>query len=132
MMTFFLRFIGVVFAGYGIYLCFDPSYLFELLELEESIPGKVEVRAMYGGLQLGVGLLLLWGAQRPPIQQQMACAVMIACFGGLAGARAVGLLIDGQDSYNLAALIFESASLLISVYLYAKSSRELATATSGN
>ena len=131
-MKFFLRLIGVVFSGYGLYLCFDPNYLMELLQLGDSIPGKVEVRAMYGGLQLGVGLLLLWGAQRPPIQQQMACAVMIACFAGLAGLRAVGLLLDGQDSYNLAAFIFESASLLVSVYLYAKSSRELAAATSGN
>jgi len=131
-MIFFLRFIGVVFAGYGIYLCFNPNYLLELLELGHSIPGKVEVRAMYGGLQLGVGLLLLWGAQRPPIQQQMACAVMIACFAGLAGARAVGLLLDGQDTYNLAAFIFESASLVVSVYLYAKLSRELAGSEPGS
>ena len=131
-MIFFLRFIGIVFAGYGAYLCFDPNYLMELLQLGDSVPGKVEVRAMYGGLQLGVGLLLLWGAQRPPVQQQMACAVLIACFAGLAGARAVGLLLDGQDSYNLAAFIFESASLLISVYLYAKLSRELAASASGS
>jgi hypothetical protein len=38
----------------------------------------------------------------------------------------VGLLLDGQDSYNLAALIFETASLLVSVYLYMGLSRELA------
>ncbi len=126
MIIFFLRLIGVVFAAYGAYLCFNPNYLIDLLQIGDSVPAKVEVRAMYGGLQLGVGLLLLWGAQRSAIQQQMACAVMIACFAGLAGARAVGLLLDGQDSYNLAALIFESSSLLVSVYLYSKLSRELA------
>ena len=131
MTIFFLRFIGVVFASYGAYLCFDPNYLIELLEIGDSVPAKVEVRAMYGGLQLGVGLLLLWGAQRSAIEQKMACAVLIACFAGLAGGRAVGLLLDGQDSYNLAALIFESASLLISVYLYSRLSRELAASTAG-
>ncbi|MFT4824232.1 MAG: hypothetical protein ACJAUG_002340 [Halioglobus sp.] len=126
MTIFFLRFIGVIFASYGAYLCFEPNFLIEMLKMGDSVSAKVEVRAMYGGLQLGVGLLLLWGAQRPAIQQQMAYAVMIACFAGLAGGRAVGLLLDGQDSYNLAALIFETASLLVSVYLYMGLSRELA------
>ena len=130
MTTFFLRFIGVIFASYGAYLCFDPNYLIELLQMGDSVPAKVEVRAMYGGLQLGIGLLLLWGAQRSAIQQQMAYAVMIACFAGLAGGRVVGLLLDGQDGYNLAAFIFESASLLASVYLYSRLSRELAASTS--
>ncbi|MEH6568351.1 MAG: DUF4345 family protein [Halioglobus sp.] len=120
MMTFFLRFTGVVFASYGAYLCFNPQFLVDLLEIGASIPAKVEVRAMYGGLQLGIGLFLLWGAQRAPIQQQIACAAMIACFAGLAGGRGVGMLIDGGDSYNLPALIYETASLLISVFLYYK------------
>lgn len=130
MTIFFLRFIGVVFASYGAYLCFDPNFLIEMLQMGDSAPVKVEVRAMYGGLQLGVGLLLLWGAQRSAIQQQMAYAVMIACFAGLAGGRALGLLLDGQDGYNLAAMIFESASLLVAVYLYSRLSRELAAPTS--
>ena len=120
MMTFFLRFTGVVFASYGAYLCFNPQFLVELLEIGDSVPAKVEVRAMYGGLQLGIGLLLLWGAQRAPVQQLIACAVMIACFAGLAGGRGVGMLIDGGDGYNLPAFIYETASLLISVYLYYK------------
>jgi len=125
MLVFFLRLIGVIFSGYGLYLCFYPGYFFDLLELQASAPATVEVRAMYGGLQLGVGLLLLWAAQRSPIQQQMACAVMIACFAGLAGMRGVGMLLDGQDGYNLAAMIFESASLVFSVYLYARVGREV-------
>lgn len=117
-MTFFLRFTGVIFSLYGAYLCFNPQFLIELLVLGDSMPVKVEVRAMYGGLQLSVGLLLLWGAQRAPVQKLMACAVMIACFAGLAGGRGIGILIDGSDTYNLAALTYETASLLIAVYLY--------------
>jgi hypothetical protein len=122
----FLGFIGIVFASYGGYLFIEPQVLVELLDVGDSIPMKVEIRAMYGGLQLGIGLLMLWAMMRTEVEQQVAFATLIACFGGLSIGRSVGILIDGSDGYNLAAVIFESACLLISVYGYFKLKRQRA------
>lgn len=131
MHTFFLRFTGVVFSSYGAYLCVEPQFLINLLALGDSVPAAIEVRAMYGGLQLGFGLFLLWSGQRPPVQQQVAYALLIASFAGLAGGRGVGMLLATGDSYNLPAFIYESASLLVSVYLYVRLRSVLATQAAG-
>ena len=41
----------------------------------------------------------------------------VALFAGLASARAAGLIIDGVDSYNLYACIYEAASLVVAIWL---------------
>lgn len=127
MLKLFLGFIGIIFASYGGYLLIEPQVLVNMLDIGDSVPMKVEIRAMYGGLQLGIGLLILWAMMRTELEQQMAFATLIACFGGLAIGRAVGILVDGSDSYNLSVFIFESASLLISVYGYFKLKRQRAS-----
>jgi len=130
MIKLFLRITGFMFASYGAYLYVNPQYLIDWIEIGESIPAKVEVRAMYGGLQLGFGLLLLWSAQRSQEQQQMAYAVMIAVFAGLASARGLGMLIDGTDDYNQTAFFYESASFLISVFAYWKLREQISSEAS--
>ncbi|MEH6590202.1 MAG: DUF4345 family protein [Halioglobus sp.] len=127
MLKLFLGFTGIIFASYGGYLFIEPQILVDMLDIGDSVPMKVEIRAMYGGLQVGIGLLMLWAVMRTELEQQMAFATLIACFGGLAIGRAGGILIDGGDSYNSPVFIFESASLLISVYGYFKLKRQRAS-----
>ncbi len=116
----FLRFTGILFALYGGFLYLDPQYLMELLALGDGSAARVEVRAMYGGLQLAMGVFLILASLRGPLYTEVALVVAIAVFAGLATARAAGLMIDGVDGYNLGACIYEAISLVIAILLYQK------------
>ena len=113
----FLRCTGLLFTLYGGYLYLDPQYLIDLLELGNGAPARVELRAMYGGLQLAMGVFLILATFRDAGFRQTALAVSVALFAGLASARAAGLIIDGVDSYNLYACIYEAASLVVAIWL---------------
>ena len=106
---------GIAFAGYGVYCAYDLSSIVDLTGLEFRTPsGAVEARAMYGGLQAGLGLLFINCA----VNTRMApfgLVAMVFVLGGLAAGRALGISIDGQDEYNQSALIYEGISAALAV-----------------
>ena len=116
----FLGFTGALFALYGGFLYLNPQFLIDLLALGDGTAALVEVRAMYGGLQLAVGAFLILAATRGPLYVEVGLVVLIACFAGLASARAAGLIIDGVDGYNLGACIYEAISLVVAIVLFQK------------
>ncbi len=114
----FLIFNGIVFGSYGVLCLVDPSTVTDFTDMQlPTITATIEARAMYGGLQLTMGLLLLYCARQTPLIAH-GLVVAIFIFAGLAGARAIGLAIDGGDSnYNLAATAYESICGVIAVLL---------------
>jgi hypothetical protein len=56
-----------------------------------------DVRAVYGGLQLGCAALLWWGAAQPE-RVRFALVAQALLYGGLAGARGLGWLATGAPS----------------------------------
>lgn len=102
-----LAFTGCMFAVYGLMCLVDPAapagYAgFELAQAS----GSTEVIAMYGGLQIGLGALLVAWAWRPHLVVP-ALVVILFCVGGLALGRVTGLVRNGTDAYNLGAVGFE-------------------------
>lgn len=53
-----------------------------------------EVRANYGGMHLGIGLLFALGAARPD-WQRTGLAVLLVFLGGLAAGRTLSVFVDG-------------------------------------
>jgi hypothetical protein len=80
-------------------------------------PGSViEVRAEYGGLPMALGLFFLAAALQK-IQVRTGLLVMVTALGGYASARVVAVLISGQvDTYNLAAIGYESISAFLGLW----------------
>ena len=125
----FLIWNGLMFGGYGIYCLLDPSLVSELAEIQlNTNTAIIEARSMYGGLQLTIGLYLVYCAlQTARVSQGLLVAIFI--FAGLAGARSFGLAIDGGDSnYNVIAAVYESICGVIAVYLLQKNYQEPTTA----
>lgn len=114
----FLALTGLVLMSYGVYCLFYPLALQEFTAIELTSPTAVtEVRAMYGGLEIAIGLYFFVCAMRPSMVAQ-ALVLMIFCFAGLAGARAFGISVDDDSSaYNLGAIIYEGCSGLIALLL---------------
>jgi hypothetical protein len=82
--------IGAAFLGW-------PHEMARHLELEiTGATGTTDLRAVYGGLQIGIAVLLLLGAARSALTR-CALATAVAGFAGLAAARVAGLAVDGGE-----------------------------------
>ena len=58
----YLAVVGLVLAGAGVLALINPHGLAASLGIAAlGVPGEVEIRAMYGGLSVGWGALLLFG-----------------------------------------------------------------------
>ena len=98
---------GLGFVAFGIlFLCW-PDMVMPGVGIQAVAPqAQVEIRAMYGGLELGLGLLLLncFSTER----QRFGLQLSLASYGGLALARSISMLIIGASTPFLwFALIWE-------------------------
>ena len=86
---------GLAILATGITGLVDPQTLFTPLGLQiEGVSAHSEIRAAYGGMHIGIGMLLLAGAVRATFRRP-ALWVGLAFMGGLTIGRFVSLVIDG-------------------------------------
>ena len=108
-----LGFNGVLFAVYGVYCVFALEALADFTGLAYARPGGyVEAGAMYGGLQTGLGLFLLYAVWRPKLVVP-ALVAMLFMLAGLALTRLGGLTNHGADPYNLTAVVYELVTVAL-------------------
>lgn len=117
-MRIFLALEALVWLPYGLYCFVRPDALLATAGIATTIPtGMTELRAMYGGLQTAIGGLCLL-ALATPERVRAAVTVVGTLTAGLAGARTLGVLLDGGlSAYTVMALVFEWGSCLGAVLL---------------
>jgi len=88
-----LAFDALVFLGLGLWLTLDPAGALAGLQVAPTGPlGLAELRAMYGGLELGFGLFCLHAARQPAWVASGLWA-NIYVLGGLGLVRAHGIFL---------------------------------------
>lgn len=93
--------------AFGVYGLARPGAAGELVSLVPTGPeGVGEIRAVYGGLMIAVGALLLWGSMGKRRSAAWLVAVGVG-FAGLFVGRLVSLLLDGLTGYTLMATVLE-------------------------
>ena len=111
-----LGFTGLAFAGYGVYCALDLDVVMRTTTIAfRTSAGAVEARAMYGGLQTGLGLVFINAAVNSRLTAY-GLVVMVFTLGGLALGRTLGITIDRIDDYNAGALAYESVSALLACF----------------
>ncbi len=106
---------GLSFALYGLYCLVEPQALASALGVEQpSVALLSEVHAMYGGLQLWLGLLLLYLTWYKGWLHG-AMAVYLSAILALVLPRSIVALSSGSygDPYVQMALIFEWSTVLL-------------------
>lgn len=99
---------GLGFLGFGLWLLTDPAALERVGIAATSKIGQVELRAFYGGMELGLGVFLLLCAARPGWQVAGLWLVLLANGGaGLARLLAIGLAGASFGGYLAWALLWE-------------------------
>lgn len=86
---------GVGFLAFGLAMTVAPQASMAMIgwPIPDGVP-TTELRAFYGGLELGLGALLL-GAARNPSYRRAGLILGGVCFGLVGLTRAAGMLIDG-------------------------------------
>ena len=108
----FLAVQALVLGGFGLAYFAQPEAMANLsgMLLMQSA-AVTDVRAYYGGLQLGLAAWLGLALLRPRLQEA-TWMLLVLLYGALALARIGGLWLDGgaQQTFNFAALLFEAVS----------------------
>ena len=107
---------GLGFVGFGIiFLCWPEVMLPGIGIVTSDLQSQIEIRAMYGGLELGLGILILscFAAER----QRFGLQLSLASYGGLGLARAASMLVMGVASPFLwVALIWEGVIAALALW----------------
>ncbi len=107
----FLGASALLWLPYGIFCFLRPEFLAGSAGVSALSPtGATELRAMYGGLQAGIGALALTGCVWPEARRAALLALAFLC-AGLGAARLGGAFTDGGlSAYTAAGLFFEWVS----------------------
>jgi hypothetical protein len=123
----FLGLSALIWLPYGLYCFVDPTFLAGAAGVaSNSTTGTIELRAMYGGLQAGLGGLAGVGALRPLFARPALVTLAFLC-SGLFLSRVTGAGIAGEYSaYTVWALGFEIVSAAFAVRLLTQRSESTA------
>lgn len=116
-----LVFFGLSFGVFGLWALIAPESLARMVHFSLDTPGAVtEIRAFYGGLELGLAILMLAAAVYPALVPG-ALLTLVAAAGGIALARIVGLVLDGSGSaFMFGALAWEVAGAVLGFIAYSR------------
>ena len=114
----FLGLFGLVAMLFGIACFINPGFLHAFAGVAAtSTTGTIELRAMYGGMQMAFGVLALLGAFRPAFTHTALLATVILC-AGLGSSRLLGAIVASEVSaYTRGGLVFELGSTAIAAFL---------------
>ncbi len=114
----FLGVSALIWLPYGLYCFLTPGFLTEAAGVTAvSTTGTIELRAMYGGLQVAIGALA--GAALVRASLVRPALLTIAFLGaGLFTARLAAALLGGEfSSYTAMALLLEILCVAIPAWL---------------
>lgn len=122
----FLFVLAIAWTPYGMYCLAFPEALGALAGVEAtSATALTELRAMYGGLQIAVGLSALLGFFRV-VYVDKVLFTQLVIVAGLGSGRLAGALLGADLSgYTLGALAFEWLTVLFCIMAMRSQPRSL-------
>lgn len=120
---FYLRVVGAFTLAFGIGYLLAPEAFTEPAGFAGLGPSATtDVRATYGGFQIGMGAFLLWAAQAGE-RHRMALVLVALSIGAVFFCRVIGLLLDGELSeFHRMGLVFEASLTAATILVLRKSS----------
>ena len=115
---------AIVFIGIGVVFLFAPVDWARVVEIELPTPiSRTDLRATYGGFDLGFGVFLALCALRPAWIRPGLAAMAIA-LAGFAGGRTYGILVDGCTSMLMPSFaILEASGSILAFLAYRRTSK---------
>lgn len=109
---------GVLFVVLGLAFLADPGRMAEIVGIEaDRGRASIEVRAMYGGFELALGIFFLVATSRTR-WFRAALAAQALGFAGLAAGRFVGMTLDGPDRRMLGLAVIECGGAVLGLVAF--------------
>lgn len=107
---------GLMFLGFGLAFAAAPWSMAKLLGLQATSPQAItELRAFYGGLEIGLGAFMIASAATRRWMRAGLQCLLVVC-AGIAAGRVFGLAIDNSASTLMwAALATELAGAVLAI-----------------
>ncbi len=106
---------GTMYAGFGLVFIIKPSFIENAYIFSTHPSGLMEIRAFYGGLEIGLGLMLLLSIKKSDELQKAALYLLSSILFFTILGRIIGAIIDGiEGNYLWIALIIELPILVFS------------------
>ena len=120
----YLSIAGIMWLVYGIYLLAAPQALASTAGVAAtSTTGLIELRAMYGGLEMAVGAFALAAAALPWMLRSGLLAMGLSC-AGLGVTRLASALAAGEFStYTRQGLALELTLTVLALWLFLREVR---------
>jgi len=103
---------ALVFVGLGVAFLLAPTQLAAIIDLDAiTALARNDIRAVYGGIELGIGLFLLGTLRSGDVR--LALRALILLFGSMILARLISIAIDGVPEHpGTLLLCVETCALL--------------------
>ncbi len=113
----YLWFVGVMGLWFGFWYLVAPTGLTDPTGFGPLGPNALtDVRATYGGFQIGSGLFLLWSATNPA-RIRTALVLQALTIGAIGSCRLIGFAIDGSPNrFLLSAIVTEITFTALAVF----------------
>jgi hypothetical protein len=115
---------ALVWLGIGLAGLIAPAWLLSPMTVTATDPiGFSELRAMYGGLELGLAGFTGWCAATGRVREGLL--ISIVTVGGLSVGRLIGVFVDGStDPMLLFLMVLEGSGAALGIYGLATLSEE--------
>jgi hypothetical protein len=115
--------ISLTFLGFGLAFLLNPSGMTEGLDIAlPTLRAEIEIRAFYGGLEIGFAVFLALAAGRPTWRQPALVATTLV-LGGTAATRVVGQLLGGYFPMHAAYAALELSGAALSAWVASRLNR---------
>lgn len=117
----YLLLFGLGVAALGVIYAVAPALIMDPMGFGDLAPEALtDVRATYGGLQIGLGLFLVWTAVEAT-RQRMGLILLGILLPFIAVTRALGIVVDGNPTGAMViALMFETLVTAFTWYVFSK------------
>ncbi len=106
---------GLGFLGFGVAIVWAPAAVLGAVGISGTAAGLVELRAFYGGLELGLGAFLLACAFKPGWRRPGLWSVALVN-GGIGVTRLLGIALSGEfTGFFAGALVWEFGFTLLAL-----------------
>ena len=106
---------GGLFVLYGLVFALFPQEAARAVtgSAPDTVSGLVDLRATYGGMSIGVGIVILLLSRRKDTAQ-LALLSIVAIMTGMASTRALGILLDGNPSWLMYG--YQAAEVAVAIW----------------
>jgi hypothetical protein len=116
----FLYVCGVLYLGYGLWVLLSPTTGLAYLGVDlEQVNAMSDLRGGHGGLNIAIGLFLLWSAGQPHWFRHGLWLVFLMNVGYFGG-RLVALLEDGMPTGIVPLVMLMEVALFVIAFLLAR------------